>query len=147
MSAAVINNRRSLQRRPGAVRVLSAVAAVVTVGVFPVFLVGGLGVQLQRELDFGAALLGVATAGFFGVAALASRSMGWVVERIGSRLAMRLGAAGSAACLFGMPPCSTRAGSSRCCGLPGCPTRSRNPRRTCWSPKVFRLPGAAWASA
>ncbi|WP_338595391.1 MFS transporter [Saccharopolyspora sp. SCSIO 74807] len=102
MSAAVINNRRSLQRRPGAVRVLSAVAAVVTVGVFPVFLVGGLGVQLQRELDFGAALLGVATAGFFGVAALASRSMGWVVERIGSRLAMRLGAAGSAACLFGM---------------------------------------------
>ena len=86
-------DEEQLDRRPGTVRVLGSVAAVVTVGVFPVFLVGGLGVQLQRELGFGAALLGLATAGFFCVAALASRSMGWVVERIGSRLGMRLGAA------------------------------------------------------
>jgi len=95
-------DEEQLDRRPGTVRVLGSVAAVVTVGVFPVFLVGGLGVQLQRELGFGAALLGLATAGFFCVAALASRSMGWVVERIGSRLGMRLGAAGAAVCLFGM---------------------------------------------
>ncbi|WP_433872128.1 MFS transporter [Saccharopolyspora sp. CA-218241] len=86
----------------GVPRVLASVAAVVTVGVFPVFLVGGLGVQLQRDMGFSAALLGLAAAGFFGVAAIASRMMGWVVERIGARLGMRLAASGSALCLFGM---------------------------------------------
>ncbi|MDA3649496.1 MFS transporter [Saccharopolyspora indica] len=90
------------QRTVGTTRVLSSVAAVVTVGVFPVFLVGGLGVQLQQEFGFGAALLGVGAAGFFGVASLSSRTMGWLVERIGSRLGMRVGALGSSACLFGM---------------------------------------------
>ncbi|MER7078370.1 MFS transporter, partial [Saccharopolyspora kobensis] len=90
------------QRTVGTARVLSSVAAVVTVGVFPVFLVGGLGVQLQQEFGFGAALLGVGAAGFFGVASLSSRTMGWLVERIGSRLGMRVGALGSSVCLFGM---------------------------------------------
>ncbi|KAA5830052.1 MFS transporter [Saccharopolyspora hirsuta] len=90
------------QRTVGTARVLSSVAAVVTVGVFPVFLVGGLGVQLQREFGFGAALLGVGAAGFFGVASLSSRTMGWLVERIGSRLGMRVGALGSSLCLFGI---------------------------------------------
>ncbi|MFR9729345.1 MFS transporter [Saccharopolyspora sp. MS10] len=99
MSAAVVDDR---PHALSTVRVLSSVASVVTVGVFPVFLVGGLGVQLQQELSFGAALLGGAAAGFFAVAALASRGMGWVVERIGSRLGMRIGAAGSALCLLGI---------------------------------------------
>lgn len=98
MSAVVAGARRSV----GIPRVLSSVAAVVTVGVFPVFLIGGLGVQLQRDLGFGAALLGFGAAGFFGVASLFSRSMGWLTERIGARLGMRLGALGSAACLFGL---------------------------------------------
>ncbi|SFS66679.1 MFS transporter [Saccharopolyspora flava] len=90
------------QRSVGIPRVLSSVAAVVTVGVFPVFLVGGLGVQLQQDLRFGAALLGVGAAGFFGVASVSSRGMGWVVERIGARLGMRIGALGSSVCLFGL---------------------------------------------
>lgn len=102
MAAAVVGGGPPQVRQVGPVRVLSSVAAVVTVGVFPVFLVGGLGVQLQRELGFGAALLGGSAAAFFAVAALASRFMGWVVERIGSRLGMRLGAAGSAVCLLGI---------------------------------------------
>lgn len=102
MPAAVVNGSHPRALPVGPVRVLSSVAAVVTVGVFPVFLVGGLGVQLQRELGFGAALLGGAAAGFFAVAAIASRFMGWVVERIGSRLGMRIGAAGSALCLLGI---------------------------------------------
>ncbi|MGW3467803.1 MFS transporter [Saccharopolyspora sp. NPDC000995] len=89
-------------RTIGIPRVLSSVAAVVTVGVFPVFLVGGMGVQLQQDLRFGAALLGVGAAGFFGVASVASRTMGWLVERIGARLGMRLGALGSSLCLFGL---------------------------------------------
>ncbi|MFC7344319.1 MFS transporter [Saccharopolyspora griseoalba] len=90
------------QRGTGVPRVLSSVAAVVTVGVFPVFLIGGLGVQLQQDLGFGAALLGFGAAGFFGVASLCSRSMGWLTERIGARAGMRLGALGSATCLFGL---------------------------------------------
>ncbi|MBQ0923321.1 MFS transporter [Saccharopolyspora endophytica] len=90
------------QRSVGIPRVLSSVAAVVTVGVFPVFLVGGLGVQLQQDLRFGAALLGVGAAGFFGVASVSSRGMGWVVERIGARLGMRIGVLGSSLCLFGL---------------------------------------------
>lgn len=89
-------------RTIGIPRVLSSVAAVVTVGVFPVFLVGGMGVQLQQDLRFGAALLGVGAAGFFGVASVSSRTMGWLVERIGARLGMRLGALGSSLCLFGL---------------------------------------------
>lgn len=89
-------------RTIGIPRVLSSVAAVVTVGVFPVFLVGGMGVQLQQGLGFGAALLGVGAAGFFGVASVSSRTMGWLVERIGARLGMRLGALGSSLCLFGL---------------------------------------------
>ncbi|WP_114452951.1 MFS transporter [Halopolyspora algeriensis] len=88
--------------RAGTVRTLVPVAAVVTAGILPVFLVGGLGVQLQRELGFGAAVLGLGTAGFFGVAALASRAMGWVVERIGASRAMRLAAVGSSLCLLGL---------------------------------------------
>ncbi|TWF94006.1 MFS transporter [Saccharopolyspora dendranthemae] len=90
------------QRGVGIARVLSSVAAVVTVGVFPVFLVGGLGVQLQEDLRFGAALLGVGAAGFFGVASVSSRGMGWLVERIGARLGMRIGVLGSSLCLFGL---------------------------------------------
>jgi MFS family permease len=89
-------------RAIGIPRVLSSVAAVVTVGVFPVFLVGGLGVQLQQYFGFGAALLGVGAAGFFGAASASSRVMGWVVERIGARLGMRLGVLGSSLCLFGL---------------------------------------------
>lgn len=84
------------------VRVLSSVAAVVTAGVFPVFAVGGLGVQLQSGLDFGTAQLGLGTAGFFAAAAAASRPMGWIVERIGARMGMRMASAGSALCLFGL---------------------------------------------
>lgn len=93
-----------VEQRPsvGPARVLVAVAAVVTAGVFPVFAVGGLGVQLQAELGFGAALLGLGTACFFGMAAAASRPLGWLVERIGAQLGMRVAAVGSALCLFGL---------------------------------------------
>lgn len=99
MAAATVDHS-TRQNHPA--RTLAPVAAVVTVGILPVFLVGGLGVQLQRELGFGAAVLGLGTAGFFGVAALASRVMGWVAERIGATRAMRLAAVGSSLCLLGL---------------------------------------------
>lgn len=102
MSAVAVGGRRRTTRRPGTAAVLSSVSGVVTVGVFPVFLVGGLGVQLQHDLHFGAASQGIAAAGFFTVAALSSRVNGSLVERIGARLGMRLAALGSALCLLGM---------------------------------------------
>ncbi len=90
---------RATPAAPVPVRVLVAVASVVTAGSFPVFLVGGLGVQLREDLGFGPALLGAAAAGFFGVAALASRAMGWVAERLGATRGMRLAALVSSLCL------------------------------------------------
>ncbi|NYH76849.1 putative MFS family arabinose efflux permease [Actinopolyspora biskrensis] len=82
-------------------RVVPAVSGVVTVGILPVFLVGGLGVQLQERLDFGPAVLGLGVAGFFAVAALCSRPMGWVAERIGTVTSLRVAATGSSLCLLG----------------------------------------------
>jgi MFS family permease len=102
MPVVTVGSRRRPTRHVGPVRVLSSVAGVVTVGVFPVFLVGGLGVQLQHELHFGAASQGIAAAGFFVVAAVFSRAMGSLTERIGARLGMQAAAAGSSVCLFGL---------------------------------------------
>ncbi|SFE06811.1 Predicted arabinose efflux permease, MFS family [Actinopolyspora alba] len=83
-------------------RAMSSVAVVVTVGILPAFLVGGLGVQLQQDFGFGPAVLGAGAAGFFAVAALSSRLMGWLSERIGPVPAMRLAAVGSAVCAGGI---------------------------------------------
>lgn len=102
MPAAVVNAQQRRTARPGTFHALASVAGVTTVGVCPVFLVGGLGVQLQAALGFGAAGLGMATAGFFGVAALASRIMGWLVERIGAPNGMRLSAVCSSLLLVGL---------------------------------------------
>lgn len=52
----------ALNRRP----ILLAVA-VATAGVLPVFLTGGLAVQMRGELGFGAAALGLAVAAFFAI--------------------------------------------------------------------------------
>jgi MFS family permease len=88
---------KALNRRP----ILLAVA-VATAGVLPVFLTGGLAVQMREELAFGAAALGLAVAAFFASSSLASAVMGRLVERIGSHLGMRLAAVGSAASLLGI---------------------------------------------
>jgi predicted MFS family arabinose efflux permease len=50
----------------------------------PVFLVGGLAVQVSRDLHLGAAGLGLAVAVYFGVTALGSLPVGTLVERLGS---------------------------------------------------------------
>ncbi|MBA8825748.1 MFS family permease [Saccharopolyspora lacisalsi] len=100
--SAVTSADREQRGQVGSARVLVSVAAVVTVGVLPVFLLGGLGVQLQAEWGFGAIVLGLGTAGFFAVAALSSRGMGWVAERLGATRAMRVAVAGSSLCLLGL---------------------------------------------
>ena len=81
--------------------VLRAVVAT-TVGVSPVFLTGGMSVQIRDELDFSLAALGLATTVFFGASALGSAPFGRVVDRVGSRRAMRLAGLASATALGGV---------------------------------------------
>jgi len=76
--------------------------SVVTAGVMPAFLLGGLAVQVRSEIGFGTAALGLAVALFFATSALASATAGRVVERVGATLGMRLTALGAAASMLGV---------------------------------------------
>ncbi|MFF5176676.1 MFS transporter [Micromonospora sp. NPDC000316] len=70
----------------------SAGAVVTTVAcVLPVFLLGGLAVQMGADLGFSPAGLGLAVAVYFGVSALASVPSGRLVERHGPALVARCG--------------------------------------------------------
>jgi predicted MFS family arabinose efflux permease len=68
--------------------------------VIPVFLVGGLAVQMGQELRFSPAGLGLAVAVYFGVSALASVPAGGVVERYGAAVVARVAICLSAASLL-----------------------------------------------
>lgn len=76
----------------------SAIGAVATttVSVLPVFLTGGLAVQISAELGFDPAGLGLVVALFFGVSACASLPCGWLVERFGAGVTSRLAVSGAA---------------------------------------------------
>lgn len=54
-----------------------------------VFLTGSMAVQLQADLGFGDAMLGVAVGVFYAVGALTSSRAGGVVERLGARRSLR----------------------------------------------------------
>lgn len=79
-----------------------AVGSVVTVGVLPVFLLGGLAVQVREELGLSVSLLGLAGSAFFAVSALVARPLATVTERAGPTVSLRAAAVGSAMCLFGL---------------------------------------------
>lgn len=81
--------------------VLRAVAAT-TVGVCPVFLTGGMAVQIRADLGFSIAALGLATSVFFALSALSSAPLGRAVDRVGSRIAMRVAGLLSAVALAGV---------------------------------------------
>ncbi|HLU32957.1 MAG TPA: MFS transporter [Natronosporangium sp.] len=76
--------------------------AITVVCVMPVFLVGGLAVQIGEELAFSPAGLGLAVAAYFAVSALTSVPAGVVVERYGARTGARAGILLAAACLLGI---------------------------------------------
>ncbi|MEV6810887.1 MFS transporter [Micromonospora sp. NPDC051296] len=79
----------------------SAVAVAVTIAcVLPVFLVGGLAVQMREELGFSPAGLGLVVAVYFGVGALASVPSGALVERWGGAVVARTGILVSAGSLL-----------------------------------------------
>ncbi|WP_229071917.1 MFS transporter [Actinoplanes sp. DH11] len=66
----------------------------------PVFLVGGLAVQVGEELDFSPAGLGLAVSAYFGASALASIPAGALVERYGATRIARAGIALAAVSLL-----------------------------------------------
>jgi predicted MFS family arabinose efflux permease len=76
----------------------AALTTTIAVSV-PVFLVGGLAVQIGHDLDFSPAGLGLAVSAYFGVTALASVPAGALVERYGSTTVSRCGIALSAVAL------------------------------------------------
>ncbi|QHC58679.1 MFS transporter [Rathayibacter sp. VKM Ac-2760] len=78
---------RLLTRRPGRVATAAGVGTTV-VTVLPVFLVGGLSVQLAEDTGLGPALLGIVVAVYWASAAVFSSSAGRLSARIGSRLGM-----------------------------------------------------------
>ncbi|MET8229619.1 MFS transporter [Micromonospora sp. NPDC005298] len=80
------------------VRASAGAVATTVACVLPVFLLGGLAVQMGADVGFTPAGLGVAVAVYFGVSALASVPSGRLVERYGPAVVARCGillAAGS----------------------------------------------------
>jgi len=78
-------------------------ALTTTVAVaFPVFLVGGLAVQVSDDLRLSPAGLGLAVAAYFGASALASIPAGALVERYGAARISRYGIMLSAASMIGI---------------------------------------------
>jgi len=76
-AATSANARRPVRAATGALTTTIAVS-------IPVFLVGGLAVQIGDELGFSPAGLGLAVSAYFGASALASVPAGALVERYGS---------------------------------------------------------------
>jgi MFS family permease len=82
------------------VRVTVGAISTTIVSVLPVFLLGGLAVQVGAELDFSPAGLGAAVAIYFGVSALTSVPAGALVERYGPAIAARVAISLSVVCLL-----------------------------------------------
>src|SRR3954469_23496443 len=86
----------------------AAGALTTTIAVaLPVFLVGGLAVQISDELRFSPAGLGLAVSAYFGASALASMPAGALVERYGAARISRYGIALAAASLLGVAIAAT----------------------------------------
>ncbi|MBB5957157.1 MFS family permease [Saccharothrix tamanrassetensis] len=90
------------ENRTSVARTLFATGAAVTVGGLPTYLVSAMAVQIGQELGLTVAMVGAATALFFTVAALTSRPLSRLTERIGPTAALRLAALSTGACALGM---------------------------------------------
>jgi MFS family permease len=91
---------RSLSTSPTRAAI-GALTTTIAVSI-PVFLVGGLAVQIGDELGFSPAGLGLAVSAYFGASALASLPAGALVERYGAVRISRAGIALAAASLIGV---------------------------------------------
>ncbi|GLB65950.1 hypothetical protein AHIS1636_03890 [Arthrobacter mangrovi] len=88
-------------RHPGLTATAMASATTI-VTVLPVFLVGGLAIQLEDDLGMSAALLGAGVATFWAVSALLSTTGGRIAQRLGARNGMLLSVGGGLASLAGI---------------------------------------------
>jgi predicted MFS family arabinose efflux permease len=111
----------------GGAGVLLAIGGAVTVGTLPVFLVGGLAVQIRAELGLPVSVLGLAGSMFFATSALVARPLAAVTERIGPTAALRIAAAGSAACLAALAITPSIVWLLVALGLAGIPTALSQP--------------------
>jgi predicted MFS family arabinose efflux permease len=105
MADPVIPSPRAAATSMNADRPLRAATGALTTTVavtIPVFLVGGLAVQIGEDLHFSPAGLGLAVSAYFGASALASVPAGALVERYGSTRVSRCGIALAAASLAGV---------------------------------------------
>lgn len=80
---------------------IGALTSTIAVSI-PVFLLGGLAVQIGDELDFSPAGLGLAVSAYFGASALAAIPAGALVERHGPTVIARLGIVLAVAALIGV---------------------------------------------
>ncbi len=80
-------------RSAGGRRAIAAALTTTIAANLPPFLAGGLAVQMQAELDYGAAALGVAIGMFYVAGALSSALTGKVVEHVGAERSLRWAAA------------------------------------------------------
>lgn len=94
-AATSANVSRPLRAATGALTTTIAVS-------IPVFLVGGLAVQIGDELGFSPAGLGLAVSAYFGASALSSVPAGAMVERYGSKTVSRAAIGLAAAALLGV---------------------------------------------
>lgn len=78
----------------------AAAVAVTVIGMLPVYLLGGLAVQVRGELELGRTGLGALVAVFFAGAAAGSLLGGRSADRLGSSRVMRIAAGGGAVALL-----------------------------------------------
>jgi MFS family permease len=100
ISAADASPTSANARRP--VRAVVGALTTTTAVSIPVFLVGGLAVQIGDELGFSPAGLGLAVSAYFGASALASVPAGALAERYGPTLVSRAAIGLAAASLLGI---------------------------------------------
>lgn len=81
---------------------ITAVSCGLVLAALPIFLVGGLAVQIRAELGFGEAALGAALAGAFLIGACAAPLGGRLADRIGARAAVCAGSTLSVVGLVGI---------------------------------------------
>lgn len=90
----------ALRPRPGQFRTLVAALGVTAVAAAPVWLIGGLAVQVRAEVGFGEARLGLLVTIYFGASSLVSVLGGRLVERIGWHRGIRIGSIVAAGALL-----------------------------------------------
>jgi MFS family permease len=107
LSSETTPGRRRDHRRPGVrlarpgARALASAALLTTVGVLPVFLLGGLAVLVRTDIGFTESQLGMSVAAYFAAGALGSIPAGRLAERFGARRALHWGAGLSTTSLLG----------------------------------------------